>query len=187
MLARNNERIPLNTKKTTLWCLNVWDDWRKERNAAVANAVDFADRVNAVPSAGLLHLYSDLELCSWLSKFVYEVRKRGEDYPPNSLYQMCIGNQRHLRDNGRPGLEIFKHPNFKVFQDAIDSQMKSLTKKGVGVTTKLAEPIMSHEEEVMWAKGVWGDSDAKTVLNMLCTCFCLRSFLPYEAGKSIGI
>ena len=26
LLARNNERIPENTKKVTFWCLNVWND-----------------------------------------------------------------------------------------------------------------------------------------------------------------
>ena len=27
VLARNAELVPLNTKKTTLWCLNIWDEW----------------------------------------------------------------------------------------------------------------------------------------------------------------
>ena len=26
LLARNNERIPKNTKKVTFWCLNVWNE-----------------------------------------------------------------------------------------------------------------------------------------------------------------
>ena len=83
----------------------------------MANGVDASDRVGVVPSADLLHLCSNLKLCSWLSKFVCEVLKRGgEEYLPNSLYQMCVGIQRHLRDNGQAGLEIFKHPNFKIFQ-----------------------------------------------------------------------
>jgi hypothetical protein len=61
VLARNNERIPLNTKKTTLWCLNV----------CVANTIDVADRVTSVvPSADLLNLCRDLELYSWLIKCV---------------------------------------------------------------------------------------------------------------------
>ena len=134
VLARNSERIPLNTKKTTLWCLNVWDEWRNERNTATEHSADAGDRFRVVPPVDLLHLCSDYELCFWLRKFVYEVRKRGGDeYPPNSIYQVCVGIQRHLRDNHRPELEIFKHANFKLFQDAIDSKMKS--RKGVGVTT----------------------------------------------------
>ena len=90
---------------------------------------------------------------------------------------MCVGIQRHLRDNHRPELEIFKHANFKLFQDAIDSQMKSLTRKGAGVTTKQAEPIMAHEEEMMWAKGLLGDADPRTLLNTLVFLFALRKIL----------
>jgi hypothetical protein len=113
-----------------LWCLNVWDEWRNERNSATENYADFGVRFRVVSPADLLHLCSDYELCLWLRKFVYEIRKRGGDeYPPNSIYQVCVGIQRHLRDNHRPELEIFKHANFKLFQDVIDSQMKSLTRK----------------------------------------------------------
>jgi hypothetical protein len=85
---------------------------------------------------------------------------------------VCVGIQRHLRDNHRPELEIYKQSNFKLFQDAIDSQMKSLTRKGVGVTTKQGEPIMgAHEEEIMWAKGLLGDADPRTLLNTLVFLF----------------
>ena len=49
LLARNAKRIPLNTKKTTLWCFNVWDKWRKERNAVTKNSADVGDRFGVVP------------------------------------------------------------------------------------------------------------------------------------------
>ena len=103
------------------------------------------------------------------------------EYPPNSIYQVCVGIQRHLRDNHRPELEIFKHANFKLFQDAIDSKMKSLTRKGVGVTTKQAEPIMAHEEEMMWAKGLLGDADPRTLLNTLV--FLFGKFFALRSGE----
>ena len=66
-----------------------------------------------------------------------------------------LGIQRHLGNNGLAGHEIFKSPDYKFCQDAIDSEMKRLTRKGVGeVVTKQAEPIAPHEEEIMWDKGV---------------------------------
>ena len=77
----------------------------------------------------------------------------------------------HLRDNGLAALEIFKSPDYKLFQDAIDSEMKRLTRKGVGVVTKQAEPIAPHEEEVIWEKGVLGDQDPKTLLHTLVFLF----------------
>ena len=98
LLARNSERIPKNTKMVTFWCLNVWNEWATERNALPQNS---ADLFTQVPSAELLHTICDFELCFWLSKFVHEVGKKGgELYPAKTLYQMCVGIQRHLRDNG---------------------------------------------------------------------------------------
>ena len=44
LLARNSERISANTKKTTLWCLSVWNEWANEWNAATENNVDDVER-----------------------------------------------------------------------------------------------------------------------------------------------
>ena len=74
----------------------------------------------------------------------------------------------HLKVWLYPG--IFKSPDFKLFQDAIDSEMKTLKRKGVGVTTKQAEPIMSCEE-VMWVKGMLGDAQPRTLLYTLVFLF----------------
>lgn len=89
---------------------------------------------------------------------------------------MCVGIQRHLRVNGLAALEIFKSPDNKLFQDAIDSEIKRLTRKGVGVVTKQAEPIAPHEEEVMRENGALGDKDPKTLLHTLV--FLFTNFLP---------
>ena len=45
-------------------------------------------------------------------------------------------------------LKIFKSANFRLFQDAIDSEMERLTRKGVGTTKKQAEPISQQQEEM---------------------------------------
>ena len=58
-------------------------------------------------------------------------------------------SQLRIRSNALAALEIFKSPDYKLFQDAINSEMKGLARKGVGVVTKQAEPIASHDEEVM--------------------------------------
>ena len=36
IMARNNERIPKNSKVATVWCLNAWDEWATERNALIS-------------------------------------------------------------------------------------------------------------------------------------------------------
>ena len=76
---------------------------------------------------------------------------------------------------------MFKSPDYKLFQDAIDSEMKRLTRKGVGVVRKQAEPIAPHEEEVMWEKGVLGDQDAKSLLHTLV--FLFGKFFALKSGE----
>ena len=62
------------------------------------------------------------ELCYWLAKFVLEVRKKesGELYQGNTLYQMICGLQRFMRKNGRPELNVFEQPEFKLLRDSLD-------------------------------------------------------------------
>jgi len=135
------------------------------------------------PQSELLKTLCDYELCFWLSKFVYEVRKTDKtEYPPNSLQQMCSGLQRHLRDNGLPHLKIFDNFQFKLFpQDSLDSEMKKLTAKGIGCSIKQAEPIAVHEEEITWEKGVLGESDPKTLLSTLL--FLIGKYFSLRSGE----
>ena len=72
-----------------------------------------------------------------------EVRKaNGEHYPPDSLYSLCTGLLRYIREE-RPEINIFKDPTFVGFQRALDSEMKRLRSTGLGVKRKQAEPITS--------------------------------------------
>ena len=76
------------------------------------------------------------ELNYWMGKFVMEVRKKspaGEDYPPNTLYILCCGVQRFLREDYRREIDIFTDADFKLFRDSLDAEMKRLTKLGVWV------------------------------------------------------
>ncbi|CAH3126147.1 unnamed protein product, partial [Pocillopora meandrina] len=100
---RKESRIPANTRINTSW---------------------------AVLNPDILNITHNEELNYWLSKFVVEVRKKkdpGTFYPPNTLYQLCCGIQRYMRDNGRPELNFFTHTSFKHFQDCLDAEMKRLT------------------------------------------------------------
>ena len=72
-----------------------------------------------------------------------EVRKKetGEVYFGNTLYQTVCGLQHLIRENGRPELDIFEQPEFKLFRDSLDTEMKRLISEGVGVEVKQAEPL----------------------------------------------
>ena len=87
--ARNETRIPQNTKRVTSWSTRVWDDWVTERNSLPIND---SDTFVVAPNSGILNTLCDFELSFWLSKFLYEVRKKDKsEYPPNSLYLLCTG------------------------------------------------------------------------------------------------
>ena len=65
-----------------------------------------------------------------------EIRKKslaGEVYPPNTLYCLCCGIQRYLREEGQADINTFTDPKFKLFRDSLDAEMKRLTSLGVGV------------------------------------------------------
>ena len=66
------------------------------------------------------------ELDFWLSKFVLEARMgNGEPYPPDTLYGICAGLLRYIRER-RPEINIFKDPQFDGFQRTLDGEMKCL-------------------------------------------------------------
>ena len=61
------------------------------------------------------------QLDYWLGEIVSEIQKKkepGSVCPPNTLYQMCSGLKWLLRDNGRPGLNVFEGPTLNIFKIA---------------------------------------------------------------------
>lgn len=123
---RIEARIPEGTKCSTSWCVQTWKDWAEERSASSTSST--SDKYNVV-DLNILQLNKE-ELNYWLAKFVLEVRKKktpGECYPPSTIYQICCGIQRYLKENGKPEFKLFVDTSFKLFQDALDSEMKRLT------------------------------------------------------------
>ena len=97
----------------------------------------------------------------WLVKFVAEVRRSdGKPYPPNSLYQICCGLGRALRVADRSDIDIFNSPGFAIFCD------KELKATG-NFEVNQAEPITGEVEDLLWQKGLLGDSNPQTLLDTL--------------------
>ena len=68
----------------------------------------------------------------WMSRFILEVRKKdGSEYPPNTLHHICCGILHHLRESGRPDIDIFKDTLFADFRATLDSEMKWLQSLGI--------------------------------------------------------
>ena len=136
--AAKTNSTPKNTSRNTNWAVNVWKDWSSHRRAAFPNS--FQERpVHLV-------LTTNYQLDYGLSKFVVEARRSdGECYPPNTLYGICCGLLRYVRET-RPAINFWKDGDFAGFRKTLDGEMKRLRSLGFGVKTKIAEPLSIKEE-----------------------------------------
>lgn len=101
-------------------------------------------------------------------RFVLEVRKKNKDlYPPNTLYQLICGLQRHLRENGHADIKIFKNSALHGFRSTLEGEMKRLNLTGNFLNKKQAQPITIEQENRLWEQGLLGDQNPQVLLNTL--------------------
>ncbi|CAC5376001.1 unnamed protein product [Mytilus coruscus] len=126
-----------NTRKNTNWSIESFNDLRGERmmktNCAIPELLNF----------------TAMDINQWLSKFAIETRRKdGKPYPPRTLYILCVGFLRCLRENG-VNLNFLdeRDSRFYEFRRALSARMIELTAQGVGTTTNQAEPISKETEK----------------------------------------
>ena len=83
---------------------------------------------------------------------------------PKSL---CCGIMRHLRSCGKPAIHFFANSEFADFKASLDSEIKCLQSKGMGSSKKRAEVLTDEEEEMLWIKGLLGNSSPQAILSMV--------------------
>ena len=155
--------------------MRVWHDWRAYR-------IKFAKSDADVPPE-LLEMSSD-ELCTWISRFIHEVRKQDKSpYPGETLYQIICGIQRYLRGNGFAEVDFFSSGKFRALKNVLDGRMKELRREGVGVDKNHTEAITEEEEMILWEKGLLGEH-SPVVLRDTMVWFC-GMFFALRGGKEL--
>ena len=147
--------VPKSTQRDTQYCVRMWEGWCRSREQSVNCVIPPLCELNKS------------QLQHWMSRFVLKLRKKdGTEFPPNSLYHICCGLMRYLHSSGKPELDIFKDKEFAEFRTVLDSQMKRLQAAGIGSNKKKAEPI-TVKEEILWQKGLLGDSNPQTLVDTM--------------------
>ena len=130
---------------------------------------------------------TNTELNKWLSHFVVEARnKQGNRYPGGTLYSLCSGIQRYVREKRTAAsvtdpVDIYKDPGFMFFRSSFDSILKELHVSGVGNRKRQAEVISYDVEDRLWADGHLGDNKPQQLLDTLV--YCLGLNLALRSGK----
>ena len=154
--AKIGDAVPKSTKYKEKWAVNLFENWRQQRNEKVCNTGGITD-VKILHNS--LEVMPDEELNRSLALFVCQVRKaNGSKYPPKTLHGMVASIQHYLKGKKRI-VRLFNDDKFSFLRDALDAMMKESTSDGFGLTKKQGEVITLDEEDQVWSEGVLGSSN----------------------------
>ena len=142
--------------------MSVYEDWRKNRETHYNTTI------------GPLHIMTATNMTYKLSRFVLEARKKnGTEYPANTLYHIIVGIMCH-----NVHVDFFRDNVLVELRSTLDSEMKRIQGSGIRSQPKQAEIITEEEEELLWKKGLLGESTPQSLLDTMVYCcglfFALR-------------
>ena len=147
------EEFPKNTKQCTNWGMSVWKDWCKARGITSA--------IEDMSSTDINH---------HMAHFVHETRRRdGAEYPASSLVNIVSSIQRYLKENGRPDVSFYDEKNidYDHLRKSLDARMKDLTRRGIGLQKKQAQPKTPEMEAILWQKNIFSRETGKGLQNIV--------------------
>ena len=170
-----NGYVPANTKKSTLWAFNVFQEWIGERNQR-----QLSPDKDQCP-LDLLKNSDVTQLNFWLSRFVTEVRKKdGTPYPPRSIHLILAALQRIMLENTPNAPKFFDRNNssFRDLRRTCDSVYRKLRNDGVGTEVNHTLTFTHEEEQKLWDTGVLSVCSPKSlqraVFFYVGKRFCIR-------------
>lgn len=175
LLEQAAEQVPDGTKNRNKWAVNLYDSWAYDRQTSLDESA-----LHPFPRDSKKLLQSTMSSVNyWISKFIFEIRKRnGDRYPRNTLVSITAGINAFFNENGIR-INLFKDDEFAHFQNVLDMACKESASLGIGCHKKQAEVITHNEEELLWSKGLLGDSNPQTLIDTLLFLnglhFALRS------------
>ncbi|KAK3741563.1 hypothetical protein QZH41_002934 [Actinostola sp. cb2023] len=179
MEETRENRVPVNTKRHTLWSSNAYKQWAEERNREFE---DFNPENIKFPSVPMLKDITVKEIDYWFSRFVLEVKKKdGNDYQHEVLNSLFCGLSRVIKEV-HPAISILHSTELKQFQQTLDGRLKEL-QASQQPFKKQADAITVNDENEMWSKGVLGTHSPHVVINTLM--FLSRKLFALRGGKEL--
>ena len=169
--------VPVKTQEQNAWAVTIWRDWATYRSNILPTEEEEVQH-------DLKEEFSEMSMSAmnfWLCKFVLEVRRKDtKPYSPDTLYQICCGLLRLLKQADRAEVNILTDPAFHQFRETLDARMKELKCSGM-YQPKRAEVISIEDENLLWDKNLLGDSTPEQLINTMV--FYIGLFFSLRSGS----
>ena len=163
------------TEAKMLWGVRAFKEWRTVKLSS-PDTYDVRILISDLDCVENLDRNAfEFAMCKFLAEVVKV--KDGSEYPGRTLYQFVVAIQKYLVSKGLHWKLI--DGEFSQLRTVLDNLMKERAAQNIGNVVKRAEMLSFEEENLIWEKGVLGDSNPtqvrETVLFMLGVHVGLRA------------